>query len=183
MDSLLPCKGCTRPRGDIGTQMETPPHSKPFKAKTFSLVTLLLCLPLVEGNVSPHHPVNMTLLVYSPETGGPLNSSSNVAPKGTGWPELTFDLCILGADGFGHGPHQLQDFFTHGSYGLFTCNCNGEGPHSYENVPVYVCPREGRDRNQIEKCGDLIPFTAPPGDVKLQEQSIGSAIPSRTSFK
>ena len=33
---------------------ETPPHSKPLKAKTFSLVTLVLCLPLVERNASPH---------------------------------------------------------------------------------------------------------------------------------
>ena len=56
---------------------------KPLKAKIFSLVTLLLCLPLVEGNVSPHHLVNMTWLVYNPETRSLLNSSSNVAPKGT----------------------------------------------------------------------------------------------------
>ena len=107
MDSRLPCKGCTRPRprGDFGTQMETPPHSKPLKAKTFSLVTLLLCLPLVERNVSPHHPVNMTWLVYNPETRHLLNSSSNVASKGTWWPVLTFDLCVLAADTYGssHG--------------------------------------------------------------------------------
>ena len=78
--------------------METPLHSKPLKAKIFSLVTLLLCLPLVEGNVSPHHPVNMTWLVYNPETRSLLNSISNVAPKEMWWPELTFDLCVLAAD-------------------------------------------------------------------------------------
>ena len=94
--------------------METPPHSKPLKAKTFSLVTLLLCLPLVEGNVSPHHPVNLTWLIYNLETGGPLNSSSSAAPKGTWWPELTFDLCVLAAAGFGYGPHQLGNFFKSG---------------------------------------------------------------------
>ena len=36
---------------------------------------------------------------------------------------------------------------------------------------------------KLKNVGDLIPFTAPPGDVKLQEQSIGSPIPSRTSFR
>ena len=49
---------------------------------TFSLVTLLLCLPLVEGNASPHQLVNLTWLVLNPETRSPLNSSSNIAPKG-----------------------------------------------------------------------------------------------------
>ena len=32
---------------------------------------------------NPHHPVNMTWLVYNPETGEILHSSSSVAPKGT----------------------------------------------------------------------------------------------------
>ena len=129
------------------------------------LILLLMAALINPGATSrsfsaqnPHHPANMTWIVYNPETGEVINSSSNVAPKGTWWPILTFDLCILAADGFGHGPHQLHDFFAHGSYGLFTRNCDGEGPYYYEHVPVYVCPGEGRDRSQIEKCGGADSF-------------------------
>ena len=132
--------------------METTPHSKPLKAKTFSLVTLLLCLPLVEGNMSPHQvhritwkgisllrypvlwaaiqgltsanphrPLNMTWLIYNPETRKPFNSSSNVAPKGTWWPVLTFDLCVLAADTNGrHGSSQLSDFVRSPQFGALS---------------------------------------------------------------
>ena len=80
MDSRLPRKGCTRPRpqGDVRTQMETPPHSKPLKAKTFSFVTLLLCLPLVEGNVSPHQVHRITWRVFNIETGNTVNETTGI---------------------------------------------------------------------------------------------------------
>ena len=88
-----------------------------------------------------------------------LNSSSNVAPKGTGWPVLTFDLCVLVADGNGFGPHQLTKFFAHGSFSLFTRNCERKGPQYYEQVPVYVFPGRRKDQNKIEKCGAVDSFT------------------------
>ena len=109
-----------------------------------------------ETSHNPHHPVNMTWAVYNPETGGLLNSSSNVAPKGTWWPELTFDLCVLAADinGF-QGPSELSDFIGSPQFetlGLFDWAFQGDTPHT-EPAPVYVCPGGGRDRNQTARCG------------------------------
>ena len=162
MDSHLPCKGCTRPqtRGDVGTQMETPLHSKPLKAKTFSFVTLLLCLPLFEGNVSPHHPVNMTWLVYNPETRSLLNLSSNIAPKGTWWPDLTFDLCVLAAENSGFSGRSLCDFVRDprfGAIGLFDWAFQ-EGRACAGPTPMYVCPGSNRTRDKITRCGDAGSF-------------------------
>ncbi|XP_070313554.1 uncharacterized protein [Odocoileus virginianus] len=62
---------------------------KSFETETCStggLLILLLMAALIDPGATshnPHHPVNMTWVVYNPETGGLLNSSSNVAPKGT----------------------------------------------------------------------------------------------------
>nr|AEW89630.1 envelope glycoprotein [Odocoileus hemionus]AHI49865.1 envelope glycoprotein [Odocoileus hemionus]AHI49869.1 envelope glycoprotein [Odocoileus hemionus]AHI49871.1 envelope glycoprotein [Odocoileus hemionus]AHI49876.1 envelope glycoprotein [Odocoileus hemionus] len=122
-----------------------------------SLLVLLLMAAIVNPGMTshghmddPHHPVNMTWVVYNPETGKLINSSSIVAPRGTWWPILTFDLCVLVADSNGFGPHQLSDFFAHGTFGLFT--------HGWNKVPVYVCPGDGRDRSQINKCGGVDSF-------------------------
>ena len=72
---------------------------------------------------------------------------------------MTFDLCVLAADNNGfHGPSQLTNFFAHGSYGLFTRNCEGKGPQYLEQVTVYVCPGGRRDWNQIEKWGGVDSF-------------------------
>ena len=124
------------------------------------LILLLITVLIGPGATShnPHQPANLTWVIYNPETGEVLNSSSNVAPKGTWWPVLTFDLCLLEADGNGFGPHQLTKFFAHGSFSLFTHNCERKGPQYYEKVPVYVCPGGGRDRNPIEKCGGVDSF-------------------------
>ena len=105
---------------------------------------------------NPHHPVNMTWVVFNPETRGLLNSSSNVAPKETWWPELTFDLCVLAADinGF-HSPRQLSDSIgspQFGTLGLFGWAFQGDTPRT-KPTPVYVCPGGGRDRNQTTRCG------------------------------
>ena len=91
-----------------------------------ALLTLLLITVFIGPGATshnPHQPANLTWVIYNPETGEVLNSSSNVAPKGTWWPVLTFDLCVLAADGNGFGPHQLTKFFAHGSFSLFTRNC------------------------------------------------------------
>ena len=172
--------------------METPPHSKPLKAKTFSLVTLLLCLPLVEGNTSPHqvhritwrgisllrYPVlwaaiqgltsanphrllNMSWVVYNPGTGKPLNSSSNVAPKGTWWPVLTFDLCVLAANTYGHS--QLSDFTKtprFGALGLFSWPSVAikGGTVCGSPTPVYVCPGGNWGQGQSRECGGADSF-------------------------
>ena len=73
--------------------LETPQRS-------ISLLRYFVLWAAFQGiaSASPHHPVNMTWIVYNYETGEILNSSSNVAPKGTWWPVLTFDLCVLAAD-------------------------------------------------------------------------------------
>ena len=155
-------------------------------------MTLLLCLPLVEGNTSPHQvyritwrgisllrypvlwgaiqgltsanphrPLNMTWVVYNPETRKPFNSSSNVAPKGTWWPVLTFDLCILAADANGrHGSSQLSDFVgspQFGALGLFSWGYQGNTPCTTP-TPVYVCPGGERDQNQTARCGGVDSF-------------------------
>ena len=73
--------------------METPPHSKPLKAKTFSLVTLLLCLPLVEGNASPHQVHRITWRVSNTETGNTVTETTGLGPIATYFPTLTVDLC------------------------------------------------------------------------------------------
>ena len=94
---------------------------KSFKTKTRTtraLLTLLLKTVFNGPGATSHNPD-----IYNPETGEVLNSSSNVAPKGTWWPVLTFDLCVLAADGNGFSPHQLTKFFAHGSFSLFTRNC------------------------------------------------------------
>ena len=152
---------------------------------TGGLLILLLMAALIDPGATsrnPHHPVNMTWVVYNPETGELFNSSSNVAPKGTWWPILIFDLCVLAADSNGFGPHQLTDIFAHGSDGLFTHNCEGKGPHYYKQVPVYARGEEGIG-TKLQNVGKLILFIALLGDVKLQEWSIGSPIPSKTSFR
>ena len=51
-----------------------------------ALLTLLLVTVLIiPGGTShnPHQPANLTWVIYNPETGEVLNSSSNVAPKRT----------------------------------------------------------------------------------------------------
>ena len=103
-------------------------RSNPLKLKimTGALLTLLLITVLIGPGATshnPHQPANLTWVIHNPETGEVLNSSSNVAPKGTWWPVLTFDLCVLAADSNGFGPHQLTKFFAHSSFGLFTHNC------------------------------------------------------------
>ena len=153
------------------------------------LLILLLMAALIDPGATshnPHHPVNMTWVVYNPETGGLLNSSSNVAPKGTWWPELTFDLCVLAADikGF-HGPSQLSDFIGSPQFetlGLFDWAFQGDTPH-IEAAPVYVWPGGGRIGTKLQDVGELILLIAPLEDVKLQERSIGSPIPSKTLFR
>ena len=78
---------------------------KSFETETHltgGLLILLLMAALINPGVTsrsfsaqnPHHPANMTWIVYNPETGEVINSSSNVAPKGTWWPILTFDYVI-----------------------------------------------------------------------------------------
>ena len=101
---------------------------KSFETETRTvggLLTLLLITVFIGPGATshnPHQPAHLTWVIYNPETGEVLNSSSNVAPKGTWWPVLTFDLCVLAADGNGFGPHQLTKFFAHGSFSLFTRN-------------------------------------------------------------
>ena len=110
---------------------------------------------------NPHHLVNMTWVVYTPEIGGLLNSSSNIAPKETWWPELTFDLCVLAADinGF-HGPSQLSDFIRSPQFqalGLFDWAFQGDTPYT-EPTPTYACPGGGRYWNQTARCGGVDSF-------------------------
>ena len=102
---------------------------KSFETETHTtgaLLTLLLITVFIgPGAIShnPHQPANLTWVIYNSETGEVFNSSSNMASKGTWWPVLTFDLCVLVADGNGFGSHQLTKFFAHGSFSLFTYNC------------------------------------------------------------
>ena len=161
-----------------------------FKTETRTTGALLLTLLLITVLIgpgatshNPHQPANLTWVIYNPETGEVLNLSSNVAPKGTWWPVLTFDLCMLAADGNGSGPYQLTKFFAHGSFGLFTHNCERKGPQYYAKVPVYVCPGKGRDRNQIEECGRVDSFYFTTWGCETTEQSIGSLTSTRTSFR
>ena len=120
---------------------------------TGALLTLLLITVFIGPGATshnPHQPANLTWVIYNPETGEVLNSSSNVAPKGTWWPVLTFDLCMLAANGNGFGPHQLTKFFALGSFSLFTRNCELKGPQYYE------CPGGRKDQSQIKKCGGVL---------------------------
>ena len=82
-----------------------------------------------------------------------------MAPKGTWWPVLTFDLCVLAADGNGFGPHQLTKFFAHGSFSLFTRNCEWKG-HSTTNRCLPMSARgEEKIRTKLKNVGKLTLFT------------------------
>ena len=84
----------------------------------------------------------MTWLVYNPETGEILHLSSSVAPKGTWWPVLTLDLCVLAADNGFHGPSQLSDLVGSpqcGPFSLFDWAFQGDTPFT-KPTPVCVCP-------------------------------------------
>ena len=139
------------------------------------LLILLLMAALIDPGVTsrsfsaqnPHHPANMTWIVYNPETGEVINSSSNVAPKGTWWPILTFDLCILVADGFGHGPHQLRDFFAHGFYGYSPVIVMGRAHTIISKCLFMFAQGEEGMGTKLKNVGELISFTVLPGDVKL----------------
>ena len=163
------------------------PH-QPFQVTGGLLILLPMAALIDPGATSPnpHHPVNMTWRVYNPDTGRLLNSSSNIAPKGTWWPELTFDSCILTADinGF-HGPSQLSDFIgsaQFGTLGLFVWAFQGDTPCTKPTPCMSVWGEEGIG-TELQDVGELILFIVPLGDVKLQEWSIGSPIPPKTSFR
>ena len=146
MDSHLQRKGCTwpRPRGDVRTQMETPPHSKPLKAKTFSLVTLLLCLPLVEGNASPHQVHRITWRVFNTETGNTVKETTGIGPIATYFPTLTVDLCDIVGESWDPSP---QEPFP--GYG-----CQHPGWRvKTRGHDFYVCPGHSRGRSEVQKCG------------------------------
>ena len=151
--------------GESPNRQSTQAETLETPQRNISLLRYFVLWAVFQGitSANSHHPVNMTWMVYDPETGKILNSSSNVAPKGTWWPVLTFDLCVLMADsaGYGHPPHlDLRNPTTdrRGSYGVFTHNCEGKGSQYLEQVPVYVCPGGGRGWNQIEKCGGVDSF-------------------------
>ena len=86
--------------------MESPPHSKPLKAKTFSLVTLLLFLPLVEGNSSPHQVHHITWRVFNTETGNSVNETTGIGPIATYFPTLMVDLCDKVGEGCDPRPQE-----------------------------------------------------------------------------
>ena len=154
MNSRLPCKGCTRPRprGDVRTQMETPPHSKPLKAKTFSLVTLLLCLPLVEGNASPHQVHRITWRVFNTETGNTVNETTGIGPIATYFPTLTVDL------GESWDPSPQEPFPGYG--------CQHPGWRvKTRGHDFYVCPGHSRGRIHTSPCE--------PGDTSYSHLSPG----------
>ena len=165
---------------------------KSFETETCStggLLILLLMAALIDPGATshnPHHPVNITWVVYNPETGRLLNSSSNVAPKGTWWPELTLDLCVLAADNNGfHGRSQLSDFIGSPQFEtLVLLTGPSRGTHHAQNQhPSMSVWREEGIGTKLQDVGELILFIVPLGDVKLQERSIGSPIPSKTSFR
>ena len=141
------------------TQVKTSETPK----RSISLSRYFVLWAAIQGltSANPHHPVNMTWVVYNPETGELLNSSSNIAPKGTWWPVLTFDLCVLAADinGF-HGPSQLSDFIGSPQFGtlsLFNWVFQGDTPCT-KPAPIYVSLGGGRDQNQIARCGGVDSF-------------------------
>ena len=124
--------------------METPPHSKPLKAKTFSLVTLLLCLPLVEGNASSHQVHRITWRVFNTETGNTVNETTGIGPITTYFPTLTVDLCDIVGESWDPSP---QEPFP--GYGC---------PHPGWRVKTrghdfYVCPGHSRGRSKVQKYG------------------------------
>nr|KAF6314921.1 hypothetical protein mMyoMyo1_008696 [Myotis myotis]KAF6319741.1 hypothetical protein mMyoMyo1_008480 [Myotis myotis]KAF6319788.1 hypothetical protein mMyoMyo1_008525 [Myotis myotis]KAF6324902.1 hypothetical protein mMyoMyo1_008353 [Myotis myotis]KAF6349116.1 hypothetical protein mMyoMyo1_011672 [Myotis myotis] len=61
----------------------------------FAAALFLLSLPLISSN--PHAPKRLTWRVMSPHTGQTAWSVTNIAPKGTWWPDLTPDLCAMAA--------------------------------------------------------------------------------------
>ena len=86
--------------------METPPQSKALKAKTFSLVTLLLCLPLVEGNASPQQVHRITWRVFNTETGNTVNETTGIGPIATYFPTLMVDLCDIVGESWDPSPQE-----------------------------------------------------------------------------
>ena len=93
-----------------------------------------------------------------------LNSSSNVAPKGTWWPELTFDLCVLAADTNGFQSQPLSDFIKSprfGALGLFDWAFQGDTSCT-KPTPMYVClgpgPEEKGGQGQNARCGGADSF-------------------------
>ena len=124
--------------------METPPHSKLLKAKTFSLVTLLLCLPLVEGNASPHQVHRFTRRVFNTETGNTVKETTGIGPVANYFPTLTVDLCDIVGESWDPSP---QEPFP--GYG-----CQHPGWRvKTRGHDFYVCPGHSRGRSEVQKCG------------------------------
>lgn len=68
------------------------------KAKTLQILTLLISIGVVQTSPMPHEPHNLTWVITNTATGTVINSTSHLAPIGTWFPDLVFDLCAL-ADG------------------------------------------------------------------------------------
>lgn len=75
--------------------METPSLRGPTQDKTLSRLTpylLLVLLPCVASSSNPHQPFNLTWRVTQFDTHEVLNETSQIAPIGTWFPDLYFNL-------------------------------------------------------------------------------------------
>nr|BAC40257.1 unnamed protein product [Mus musculus] len=122
-------------------EIKTPMTTIRFpKAKTLQILTLLISIGVVQTSPMPHEPHNLTWVITNTATGTVINSTSHLAPIGTWFPDLVFDLCAL-ADG------------TWDPLGL-VWGCQHPAQHSeLRRTPFYVCPGEGRSPQQTATCG------------------------------
>lgn len=150
--------------------MDAPVHSKPPQDKTFKdclmfvIISLLLVLLMTHPSLTlsslslsnAHAPRKLTWEVISP-SGSVAWSTSDIRIPGTWWPSLHPDVCqmVLGLDTWDL-PDQdsltLKPPGPGGKPGPLGCR------HRYRRcrlrqLEFYVCPRDGRRRDQIYRCG------------------------------
>ena len=73
------------------TRQEQSPKAKTVSFPFTSLILLVL-YPLAT-EINPHQPFNLTWQILTPSSMEIITQLSGIHPRGTWWPNLTFDLC------------------------------------------------------------------------------------------
>lgn len=119
------------------------------KAKAASLpltpLVLLALYPLA-AKTNPHQPLNLTWQILTPSSMEIITQLTGIHPRGTWWPNLTFDLCDPKLFGVHHGPSALHGRIP-GCVGRWSLS-------SLRATCFYACPAPSlSDHNKVSRCG------------------------------
>nr|AAO46149.1 envelope glycoprotein [Recombinant M-MuLV/RaLV retrovirus] len=155
--------------------MEGSTHSKPPKAKIFTL--LLLTVLWTRGGASlgasPHQVYNMSWIITNLETGWSQVLANGKHAEGTWWPPLTFDLCQLAKDSWEHTertPHNSYPPCRHSDW--YTCP-GGKRTRECGGPETFYCAKWGCETYTLgwlgTNKGDLVAFSPEtPGDSRIK---------------